>query len=455
MMEQGSGPSTQAVEFSQECDTEPEAEFPDGCWGKLVSLSPEQHGDVFLRGEEQSLGRHASCSVVFSSQHLSGVHCKITRVKDVTMVTDLSTNGTYLNGTLIGKGTMKLMSNLDELSLLMPNNKSVLSIRYVYKEPEPTQGPLEEYQIRQMLGAGSYAKVHLGVHKTTGQQVAVKIIDKKKMVGGSSRADAVRDEVSTLQRVSHPNIIRIYNHFEDDTNVYLVLELVVGGELFDFVVKYADGLPESAALAIFRQISEAVAYLHSNGISHRDLKPENILLAEAPTSDAGPFVVKLSDFGLSRLVNDGSQMSTMCGTPTYLAPEVLSKKQYDHKVDIWAMGVILYILLSGKPPFDDLQHISFGKYDFSDSAWKKVSPEAQDLIKRMLVVESSQRLNAQQVLAHAWLQGTKLEPDQFLAPAPVTKKAKSDPEAPKEPCRYGKACYRKNPQHLAQFSHDF
>lgn len=93
------------------------------------------------------------------------------------------------------------------------------------------------YQIRQMLGAGSYAKVHLGVHKTTGQQVAVKIIDKKKMVGGSSRADAVHDEVSTLQRVSHPNIIQIYNHFEDETNVYLVLELVVGGELFDFVVK--------------------------------------------------------------------------------------------------------------------------------------------------------------------------------------------------------------------------
>lgn len=157
------------------------------------------------------------------------------------MVTDLSTNGTYLNSVLLGKGVMKLLSNLDELSLLMPNNKNVPSIRYVYKEPEAAPGPLEEYQIRQMLGAGSYAKVHLGVHKTTGQQVAVKIIDKKKMVGGSSRADAVHDEVSTLQRVSHPNIIRIFNHFEDETSVYLVLELVVGGELFDFVVKYADG----------------------------------------------------------------------------------------------------------------------------------------------------------------------------------------------------------------------
>lgn len=130
-----------------------------------------------------------------------------------------------------------------------------------------------------------------------------------------------------------------------------------------------------------------------------------------------------------------------------MAPEVLGKKQYDHKVDIWAMGVILYILLSGKPPFDDLQHISFGKYDFSDAAWGRVSPEAQDLIKRMLVVESSQRYSAQQVLAHAWLQGKKLDPNEFAAPAPVTKKAKSDPTT-KTPCRYGKTCYRKNPAHL-------
>lgn len=138
---------------------------------------------------------------------------------------------------------------------------------------------------------------------------------------------------------------------------------------------------------------------------------------------------------------------------SYLAPEVLSKKQYDHKVDIWAMGVILYILLSGKPPFDDLQHISFGNYDFSDVSWKKVSWEAQDLIKRMLVVDAAQRFNAQQVMDHAWVQGKKLGPDQFVAPAPVAKKAKSDPDSSssptkKEPCRYGAACYRKNPKHL-------
>lgn len=193
----------------------------------------------------------------------------------------------------------------------MPHHKTITSIRYMYKEPEQRLGPLDEYQVRGILGSGSYATVRLGVHKATGQQVAIKMIEKKKMVGGSSRADAVHDEVSTLERVSHPNIIRIHNHFENDSTVYLVLELVLGGELFDYVVKWPDGLPERAARVIFAQIADAVAYLHAQGISHRDLKPENILLAETPVSEDGPFCVKLSDFGLSRLVGDGAAMSTM------------------------------------------------------------------------------------------------------------------------------------------------
>ncbi len=328
-------PSTQAVEGSVAL-AEADELFPGDCWGRLVSLAAE-HADVLLCSAEETLGRHSSCSVVFTSQHLSMRHCTVTRKESVVMVTDLSTNGTFLNGTLIGKNKSALLSNLDELSLLMPHNKNIASIRYVFKERSSDAaahalGPLHEYQVRGVLGAGAYATVRLGVHKATGQQVAIKMIEKKKMVGGSSRADAVHDEVSTLERVAHPHIIRILGHCEDSTTVYLILELVTGGELFDYVVKWPDGLPERAARTIFAQITDAVAYLHRMGISHRDLKPENILLAETPITEDGPFVVKLSDFGLSRLANDGAAMSTMCGTPTYLAPEVLSKKQYDHKV---------------------------------------------------------------------------------------------------------------------------
>ena len=170
-------------------------EIDVGAWGKLISLSPE-HADVNLIQEEETLGRHASCSVVFNNQHLSSRHCMISRDKSgVVMVKDLSTNGTFVNGELIGKNKQTVLNPMDEISLLMPNSKNVPCVRYMYKErathSEEENGPDKDYHIKQILGTGNFATVKLGVSKTSGEKVAIKCIDKKKMVGGSSRAEVM------------------------------------------------------------------------------------------------------------------------------------------------------------------------------------------------------------------------------------------------------------------------
>lgn len=287
--------------------------------------------------------------------------------------------------------------------------------------------------MRHVLGTGNFASVRLAVHKTSGEHVAIKCIEKKKMPAGSSRAEAVRDEMNILERVSHPHIIRIHAHYETSTTLYLVLELVSGGELFDYMVQKApDGLPENSARDVFGQIADAVAYLHGQGISHRDLKPENILLKHEPPSRTGPFFVKLSDFGLSRLVGEGSFMTTMCGTPTYLAPEVLcaplsktgeSAEGYNLKVDVWSMGVVFFILVCGQHPFGDdanvLKRIAAADYSLAHPAWRQVAPSAVSLLRSMLVPQPAQRLSASEVLAHPWLRGASVVPPASASPAPV------------------------------------
>ncbi len=302
------------------------------------------------------------------------------------------------------------------------------------------------------------------------------------MVGGSARAEAVRDEINILQSVSHPNIIKIHKNYETDSTIFLVLELVEGGELFDFIVKRGEeGLPEASAREIFRQIVEAVAYLHNQGIGHRDLKPENILLGKLPLDESGPFVVKLSDFGLSRLVGQSNLMQTMCGTPSYLAPEVLSQGSYGVSCDVWSMGVILYILLSGRHPFDEssngvLDRIKRAEFSFDECrAFDRASAEARDCIERCLVADPNVRITASQLLQHPFITGEKLafampmtgssnaikssEASASVSPKkdgeaqPVAKKAKKQLKDAVPVCKYGQQCFRKNPQHFKEFAH--
>jgi len=267
------------------------------------------------------------------------------------------------------------------------------------------------YDLKQELGKGAFSVVHLAVDKKTGDRVAVKIIDKTQ---ANAEADEKRlkNEVAILKKVRHPSIIALIDIYETDANLYLVMELVTGGELFDKIVEKGQYTERDAA-SIVMKILSAVQYLHDNQIAHRDLKPENLLLKAG--EDTG---VMLSDFGLSKIVGENARLETACGTPYYVAPEVLSASGYDLEVDLWSVGVITYLLLCGFPPFygeslpEVFEQIMKADFDFPDPYWTEISTEAKDLISKLLVVDPKTRYTAKQALEHPWVK--KLGQDKLL-----------------------------------------
>ncbi|XP_072924372.1 calcium/calmodulin-dependent protein kinase type IV isoform X2 [Hemitrygon akajei] len=217
----------------------------------------------------------------------------------------------------------------------------------------------------------------------------------------------VRTEIGILLRLSHPNIIRLKEIFETPLEINLVLELVTGGELFDRIVERGY-YSEKDAADVVRQILEAVAYLHQNGIVHRDLKPENLLYA-SPAPDA---LLKIADFGLSKIVEEQVTMKTVCGTPGYCAPEILRGHAYGPEVDMWSVGVVTYILLCGFEPFYDERGDQFMykrilncDYDFVSPWWDEVSHNAKDLVRKLILLDPKKRLTTYQALQHQWVTG--------------------------------------------------
>jgi len=284
-----------------------------------------------------------------------------------------------------------------------------------------TQGRIEDFYVRgNILGRGEFAVVYAGMHKETHEQYAIKIIDKKKI-----DVKRLHTEVSILSTVKHPNIISLKETFDTETELYLVMELVTGGELFDKIIEEG-AYSETKACLCVQKILSAVEYLHELNIVHRDLKPTNLLLKDP--NDLTD--VKLADFGLSKLLSDDILMHTACGTPIYVAPEVLNGEGYDKEVDLWSVGVIMYILLCGFPPFFDdtnditnlFEQILSGVYDFPEPYWDDVSASAKDLIGRLLVVEPKNRLSATQALQHPWFQNFA-RPEQE---SPVLQQTKSN-----------------------------
>lgn len=260
---------------------------------------------------------------------------------------------------------------------------------------------VEKYELLQTLGTGAFSEVRVGVHKGTGHQFAIKIIDRAKCKGKESM---IETEVNILKRVKHENIIQLYEMFEIGNKIYLVMELVTGGELFDEIVgrgKYT----ERDAAKIVHKILCAIDYLHSIGIVHRDLKPENLLLSDKSKNPK----IMISDFGLSKIFNDTEVMKTACGTPGYVAPEVLKRQGYGREVDLWSFGVITYILLCGYPPFYDPSNIELfkkimaGKYEFDRPWWDNVSEKAKDFIRHLLVLDPNHRFTAADALAHPFI----------------------------------------------------
>jgi len=260
----------------------------------------------------------------------------------------------------------------------------------------------ETYTLGEKLGAGTFSTVHEATHAVSGDKVAVKVVQKAALTAAD--AAALEQELAILREMEHPNILTLREHFEDDGAHYLVTELLAGGELFDRVVE-KEFYSEREARGLVRLLLDAVAYCHSRGVVHRDLKPENLLL----TSYDDDLNIKIGDFGFATHAVAG--LTAACGTPGYVAPEILEGEAYGTPVDIWAVGVITYILLCGYPPFhDDDQAALFalikkGEYEFESPYWDHVTEDAKGFLRRMLVVDAGGRATASELLDDAWIVG--------------------------------------------------
>uniref|UniRef100_A0AAV2JMF7 calcium/calmodulin-dependent protein kinase n=1 Tax=Knipowitschia caucasica TaxID=637954 RepID=A0AAV2JMF7_KNICA len=261
----------------------------------------------------------------------------------------------------------------------------------------------DEYQLYEELGKGAFSIVRRCVKKSTGQEYAAKIINTKKLSARDHQK--LEREARICRLLKHPNIVRLHDSISEEGFHYLVFDLVTGGELFEDIVA-REYYSEADASHCINQILESVSHIHQHDIVHRDLKPENLLLASKMKGAA----VKLADFGLAiEVQGDQQAWFGFAGTPGYLSPEVLRKDPYGKPVDIWACGVILYILLVGYPPFwDEDQHklyqqIKAGAYDFPSPEWDTVTPEAKNLINQMLTINPAKRITADQALKHPWV----------------------------------------------------
>ncbi|KAK7088732.1 serine/threonine-protein kinase Chk2-like [Littorina saxatilis] len=412
---------TQDVCYFSEEDDHSQTEQP---WGRFFPL-----GDSFvgldLVKDEYTFGRGENCDVAFNNtgkrnqcfQAYSKVHFKLVR-KDTSTGThvfleDKSSNGTFVNGEKVGKGNSQVLNNNDEIGLAMKKNKAFVFMDLNANEDMDLPRELtEKYTLTKVLGRGACGEVRLAFVKGSCEKFACKIISKKKFsVGGSSAVNMssqVMTEVKILKAMKHPCIIGVEDVIDTPETLYIMLELVEGGELFDKVVSI-DNYPELTAKLLFYQMACACKYLHDQGITHRDLKPENILLS----SDADETLIKVTDFGLSKFIDAGSIMKTFCGTPTYLAPEILltaGSGAYTMAIDCWSLGVILFIILSGYPPFSDdrtdmdlPKQIMGGHFSFPKQYWKDVSDDAQDLIKKLMTVDPKKRITLADALNHPWL----------------------------------------------------
>ncbi|XP_044497066.1 CBL-interacting serine/threonine-protein kinase 20-like [Mangifera indica] len=261
---------------------------------------------------------------------------------------------------------------------------------------------MNRYEVGRLLGQGTFAKVYYGRNIKTGESVAIKIIDKKKVMK-VGLIDQINREISVMRLVRHPNIVELYEVMATKTRIYFAMEYVRGGELFNKVAK--GKLREDAARKYFQQLIGAVEFCHSRGVYHRDLKPENLLLDENGN-------LKISDFGLSALLESRRKdglLHTTCGTPAYVSPEVISKKGYDGaKADIWSCGVVLYVLLSGYLPFYDsnlmemYRKISRGEFKSPNC----IPPEVRKLLTRILDPNPNTRITMAELMDNDWFKKT-------------------------------------------------
>jgi len=267
----------------------------------------------------------------------------------------------------------------------------------------------KNYEMGKDLGSGNFAVVKeatkTAANKTAEipNKVAIKVIDKAKV----EDMNDIQREIEVMSMLDHPNVVKLFEIYDEPKKMMLVMELVTGGELFDRIVSKGSYTEKDAA-EVMKTLCQALSYMHAKKVVHRDLKPENILYSDPSESAA----IRVADFGLARVVSGKEMMKTACGTPGYVAPEVLKNKGYDSgAVDMWSTGVILYILLCGFPPFYEeelpalFEQILHARYDFPSPWWDNVSKEAKELVQGLLTIDPVKRLTAAQVMALPWVSG--------------------------------------------------
>ncbi|KAG0014169.1 Checkpoint kinase 2 [Podila clonocystis] len=335
---------------------------------------------------------------------------------------DLSTNGTYWNGHLVGKSESVVLSHGDSIRFRTSYTRVYLTRLLVLKAVEKI------YQILpRTLGQGTFAKVQVAIHRRTNTQLAVKIMDRIRLASPKhSGGTDIEKEVTILRSLNHPNIVPIVDAIKTRKFMYIFLQMLTGGDLFDYVVK-AGPLPDMEAKFVAYQVLLTLKYLHERNISHRDLKPENLLLASS-----GKFPrIMLADFGMAREHTRNRLMSTMCGTFAYMydfvepavsdglwAPEVFDIKyakrpRYGHTADCWSFGVSLYVILSGAHPFTDeyatadektmRDKMCSGDLRFLARFWKGTSADARSLVRGLLAVNPGERFTVDDALASDWI----------------------------------------------------
>ncbi|KAL7138303.1 hypothetical protein ABFS83_10G153400 [Erythranthe nasuta] len=255
---------------------------------------------------------------------------------------------------------------------------------------------LSRYKIEKRLGIGTFGKVKLAVHALTGIKVAMKILDRRSI--NNCEAEKVRREINIMRRLSHPNVVRLFEVIETPSKVYVVMEYINSGELYYYLIEKGGRLDDDESRRLFQQIISGVEHCHRHLVVHRDLKPENLIMDSENN-------VKIADFGLGNITRDGHFLKTCCGSPNYAAPELLSRKLYaGPEVDVWSCGVILYALLCGRLPFDDdnipilYSKIKIGVYSIPNH----LSENARDLISRILVVDPMKRISIPEIRTHPW-----------------------------------------------------
>ncbi|XP_053673849.1 ovarian-specific serine/threonine-protein kinase Lok-like [Anopheles nili] len=383
-------------------------------FGQLVGLRVKI-GKIDLCSAEFRVGRSVECDLVLNVNHLtnnalrciSKIHFtllkNLTDLSSPTYIINNSSNGTCVSGKRIGKNERMILMHEAVITIGSCARAFVYhEFHYVVPIQVKEEELLKNYRIGQLLGTGAFGTVYFMHHCVSCKAFALKIVNKLWQEHNQDETN----EVNILKNISHPCVIKLYDVYFKPDSVYMVLEYMQGGDLLTRILD-TDYLPEELAKFFFFQLCHAIKYLHSQNIIHRDLKPDNILLKD---NSEYP-LLKVSDFGTSKLLNRNVFMRTICGTPHYVAPEVLERQYrswYTKAVDIWSLGVVLYTMLSGLLPFAQEdgsvseEQIMCGDFSLSQSVWASVGQTAKDLVYDILNVDPMFRPTINNLLESSW-----------------------------------------------------